>query len=78
MGGSANDARLVLAAFSRALSNNLSAAECYCAGTLVWRTLHPDHNPTYAARCAVAIMLRERLGTIGPRDGYSLPSGLGY
>lgn len=47
----------VLAAYEKARDAGLSPAECYMAGTKVWRERHPDHTKAYAAKNAVAIIL---------------------
>jgi hypothetical protein len=48
----------VLTAFFMAREAGRPSAECYRAGVDVWKCLHPDQTPEYAARKAVGIMLR--------------------
>lgn len=50
-------AAAVLAAFESARRAGHSAAECYRAGVLAWRTRHPEQAPEYAAKQAVAVIL---------------------
>lgn len=50
-------AAAVLAAFEGARRAGRSAAECYRAGVLAWRTRHPEQAPEYAAKQAVALIL---------------------
>jgi hypothetical protein len=48
----------VLTAFFMARQAGRPTAECYKAGVDVWKCLHPEQTPEYAARKAVAVMLR--------------------
>lgn len=57
----ADEERLVLEAFHKALLVDQSMGQCYQAGVRAWRILHPDQSPSYAARIATAIMLRDRV-----------------
>ena len=47
----------VLAAYDAAWDTRHSTAQCYRAGVVAWCRAHPDQNPTYAARQAVAVIL---------------------
>lgn len=54
----------IVAAFQSACDHGLATVECYQAGVAVWKRIFPDHQPAYAARRAVEIMLSVRY-----RDG---------
>jgi hypothetical protein len=49
----------VLTAFFTARNAGRPSIDCYKAGVDVWKCLHPDHAPAYAARCAVGVILNE-------------------
>lgn len=49
----------VLIAYFAAREAGRPSVDCYKAGIDVWKCLHPDHAPTYAARCAVRVILDE-------------------
>jgi hypothetical protein len=53
-------ARDVIAAFRRAQAARRSSCECYKAAVRVWRLAHPDQNPEYASKQAIAIVLKKR------------------
>jgi hypothetical protein len=47
----------VLTAFFAARAANRPAFECYKAGVQVWKGLHPEQAPGYAAKAAVQVIL---------------------
>jgi hypothetical protein len=78
MDADAGEEEAVLAAFWAAREAGQASAGCYRAGVAVWKMLHPDHSPEYAARVAVRIMLRSAFGeqavliTAGAESGSTL------
>jgi hypothetical protein len=55
----ATPAAAVLVAYFAAREAGRPPIDCYKAGVDVWKCLHPDHAPAYAARCAVRVILDE-------------------
>ena len=52
--------RAVLAAFDLAVAAGKAEPDCYRAAVLAWREMYPEHAPEYAAKAAVAIVVRSR------------------
>ena len=48
----------VLGAFNMARDSGKPPVECYRAGVQAWRTRFPDQAPEYAAKQAVALILK--------------------
>lgn len=48
----------VLTAFNAAREAGKPTVECYRAGVQAWRDRYPDQTPEYAAKQAVALILR--------------------
>jgi hypothetical protein len=48
----------VLAAFNQARDAGKAPVDCYRAGVQAWRDRYPDQAPEYAAKQAVALILR--------------------
>jgi hypothetical protein len=51
----------VLAAYEAAWAARKSTADCYRAGIGAWQQVHPDQNPAYAAKRAVAVILAAKV-----------------
>jgi hypothetical protein len=51
-------AEAVLSAFNEARESGQAPVECYRAGVKAWRDRYPDQAPEYAAKQAVALILR--------------------
>jgi len=51
-------AEAVLSAFNAARQAGKPPVECYRAGVQAWRDHYPDQAPEYAAKQAVALILR--------------------
>ena len=54
-------ASAVLAAFEAARRDDLPQVDCYRAGVLAWRHVHPDQRPAYAAQKAVDVILAAKV-----------------
>jgi hypothetical protein len=52
-----NEKAAVLTAFFAARAANRPAFECYKAGVAVWKCMHPEQAPGYAAKAAVQVIL---------------------
>jgi hypothetical protein len=51
-------AEAVLDAFNAARNSGKPPVDCYRAGVQAWRDRYPDQAPEYAAKQAVALILR--------------------
>jgi hypothetical protein len=69
-----HEEQAVLSAFRAAVAAGQRPAACYRAGVAAWRELHPDQDPAYSARRAVAIMLAARAAAMASPKGASIPS----
>ena len=56
----------VLAAFQTARNAGRPQVDCYLAGIAAWRRHYPDHEASYAAHQAVALILARQVY----RDGF--------
>jgi hypothetical protein len=65
--------RAVLEAFDAARECGRRSWECYRAGVMAWREWFPDHQHEFAARRAVAVILKAKEPTL--RDHLSRAQG---